>query len=139
MATSSHHASAPHGSRPRRWWLPLRRGRPRPPPTAARDRRVLVVYLGLGVLAALAGLWLLASAGLRYAFLVASHLDRRLAAPLPPLIRRKAIYVAQATSPILALIPLCPTKAALLLCISAFGLVLYSFAADCRWLLSHTD
>jgi phosphatidylglycerophosphate synthase len=87
----------------------------------------------------MAGLWLLASAGLRYAFLAASQLDRRLAAPLPPLIRRKAIYVAQASAPILALIPLCPTGAVLLLCASAFGLVLYSFAADCRWLLSHAS
>ena len=83
------------------------------------------------------GPWLLACGGVRYAFLVACRLNPCLATPLPPLLRRKAIYVAQASAPILAIVPLCPPGLAWQLCAGAFLLVLYSFGADCLWLLTH--
>ena len=81
------------------------------------------------------GLWLLASASLRYVFLLACRLEPRLAAPLPPLMRRKAIYVVQAAAPIMALMPICPAGVAWMLCAAAFALVAYSFTADSLWLL----
>jgi phosphatidylglycerophosphate synthase len=85
------------------------------------------------------GLWLMASASLRYIFLAAGQMEPRLAAPLPPLLRRKAIYVVQAAAPILALIPLCPARLGWALCATALALVAYSFAADSLWLLARSD
>jgi phosphatidylglycerophosphate synthase len=85
------------------------------------------------------GLWLMASASLRYLFLAASRLEPRLAAPLPPLLRRKAIYVVQAAAPIITLIPFCPARVGWALCATAFALVAYSFATDSLWLLARGD
>jgi phosphatidylglycerophosphate synthase len=98
---------------------------------------VFVLSLYLLVLASgIAGPWVLACGMLRYLFLIAGQVDERLTAPLPPLRRRKAIYVVQAGAPIVALTPLCPASMAGPLCAAAFGFVMYSFGADCLWLLT---
>ena len=90
--------------------------------------------LGLAVLAMATGAigpWILPCGGMRYLFLLASRLDERLSAPLPPSNRRKVIYVVQAAAPIIALAPPCPPSIAASLCAAAFVLVLYSFGVDC--------
>jgi phosphatidylglycerophosphate synthase len=98
---------------------------------------VLALYL-LAMASGLAGPWVLACGGLRYLFILAGQFDARLTAPLPPLRRRKAIYVVQAGAPIIALTPFCPTAMAAPLCALAFAFVLYSFGADCLWLLTRS-
>jgi phosphatidylglycerophosphate synthase len=103
------------------------------------DALFVVVLSLVAVASGAVGFWLLASAGMRYAFLAAMQFDARLAAPLPPLMRRKMIYVVQAGAPIIALLPICPPAFAWTLCIAAFALIAYSFAADMVWLLSRDD
>lgn len=99
---------------------------------------VFALYL-LAMASGIAGPWVLACGALRYLFILAGHLDDRLTARLPPLRRRKAIYVVQAGAPIAALTPLCPPAMATPLCAVAFVLVLYSFGADIFWLLTRVS
>jgi phosphatidylglycerophosphate synthase len=96
---------------------------------------VLSLYL-LVMAAGIAGPWVLACGALRYLFILAGQFDDRHTAPLPALRRRKAIYVVQAGAPIVALTPFCPAAMAAPLCAAAFAFVLYSFGADCLWLLT---
>jgi phosphatidylglycerophosphate synthase len=95
---------------------------------------ILAISL-LAMAAGAVGAWVLLCGGMRYVFLLAGHFDERLTAALPPSLRRKSIYVAQAGAPIVALTPLCPPPAAAALCGAAFLLVLYSFGADCALLM----
>ncbi len=82
------------------------------------------------------GPWIAVYGCPRYAFVVLGGVSPRFRAPLKPLIRRKVIFVLQASAPLLALMPFCPARVGTALCAIAFSLVLYSFAADCRWLWS---
>jgi phosphatidylglycerophosphate synthase len=82
------------------------------------------------------GAWVIASGVLRYAFLLASCAWPRLAMPLLPLWRRKAICVLQVTVLIVALVPIAPTSATQMLCLGGLALLCYSFAADLIWLAS---
>jgi phosphatidylglycerophosphate synthase len=82
------------------------------------------------------GAWVIAIGVLRYAFVLAGCAWPRLAVPLLPLWRRKAICVLQFTTLIVALIPIVPTWVAQTLCLGALALLCYSFAADLIWLAS---
>jgi phosphatidylglycerophosphate synthase len=85
------------------------------------------------------GLWVIASGVLRYAFVLASCAWPRLAMPLLPLWRRKAICVLQVGVLIVALIPIAPTSATQVLCLGGLALLCYSFAADLIWLASRAQ
>jgi phosphatidylglycerophosphate synthase len=85
------------------------------------------------------GAWVIASGLLRYAFVVSGCLWPRLALPLPPLWRRKAICVLQFTVLIVALAPIVPAAAARMFCIGGLALLCYSFAADLIWLTSKSE
>jgi phosphatidylglycerophosphate synthase len=98
------------------------------------DALFILALSALVMATAAAGPWILVSGSLRYAFVGFGKLEPRFRAPLPPLMRRKAIYVVQALAPIAALTPLCPSGLGAALCGLAFALVLYSFGADCVWL-----
>lgn len=95
---------------------------------------MLAVY-ALAVAVGAVEVWILACGCVRYVFVAASQIITRLKAPLRPTFRGKAIYVAQAAAPILALTPVCPSSLAMGLCVAAFLLVLYSFGVDILWLL----
>ena len=82
------------------------------------------------------GAWVIASGVLRYAFVLSSYAWPRLAMPLLPLWRRKAICVLQFTVLIVALIPIVPTSATQMLCLGGLALLCYSFASDLIWLTS---
>lgn len=82
------------------------------------------------------GAWVIASGVLRYAFVLASYGWPRLAMPLLPLWRRKAICVLQLMVLIVALVPIVPTSATQMLCLGGLGMLCYSFAADLVWLAS---
>ena len=96
---------------------------------------VLALFLLVMATGAL-GPWVLACGVIRYAFVIACLFEPRLNGPLPPRRRRKAIYVVQAASPMVALMPICPPICGSLLCAAAFGFVAYSFGADCFFLLT---
>ena len=85
------------------------------------------------------GAWVMASGVLRYAFVLSSYAWPRLAMPLLPLWRRKAICVLQFTVLIVALVPIVPTSAAQVLCLGGLALLCYSFAADLIWLASKSQ
>ena len=85
------------------------------------------------------GAWVIASGVLRYAFVLSSYAWPRLAMPLPPRWRRKAICVLQLTVLIVALIPIVPTAVAQMLCLGGLALLCYSFAADLIWLTSKSQ
>lgn len=85
------------------------------------------------------GAWVMASGVLRYAFVLSSWAWPRLAMPLLPLWRRKAICVLQFTVLIVALVPIMPSSAAQVLCVGGLALLCYSFAADLIWLASQPE
>ena len=82
------------------------------------------------------GAWVIASGVFRYAFVLASYGWPRLAMPLLPLWRRKAICVLQFMALIVALVPIVPTSATQMLCLGGLAFLCYSFAADLIWLAS---
>jgi phosphatidylglycerophosphate synthase len=85
------------------------------------------------------GAWVIASGVLRYAFVLSGFLWPRLAMPLSPLWRRKAICVLQFTVLIVALAPMVPAAAARMFCLGGLALLCYSFAADLIWLTSKSQ
>jgi phosphatidylglycerophosphate synthase len=97
---------------------------------------ILAMYI-LAMETGAAGSWVLFCGSVRYVFVAAAHFAPWLNAPLPPAIRRKAIYVVQAAAPLIALTPVCPPALAQALCAVAFVFVLSSFAIDYVWLATH--
>lgn len=84
------------------------------------------------------GAWVIASGVLRYALVLSGYLWRRLAMPLLPLWRRKAICVLQFTVLIVVLAPIVPAAAAWMFCLGGLALLCYSFTADLVWLTSES-
>jgi phosphatidylglycerophosphate synthase len=80
------------------------------------------------------GIWVLASGSMRYAFVVAGWLWPSLCRQLPPLRRRKIVYAVQVSVLIAALAPVVSAEAAQAMCLVGFGLLAWSFGADCIWL-----
>ncbi len=95
------------------------------------------LILGLALIAAglgKAGPWILGLGLLRYGFVAGGLLWPALARPLPPLRRRRAVCAVQvATLGLLLSPPLVPPVSSLLAA-TAFAALVWSFAADVRWL-----
>ena len=100
------------------------------------DALFMLVLAALVWRAGQAGGWVLTAGLLRYIFLGAGWLWPVLAAPLPPLFRRKAICVAGSVALLAALAPPSGPGTARLLCLAGVGLLCYSFAADTVQLLA---
>jgi len=81
-----------------------------------------------------AGVWVLGLGLMRYGFLVAGHLRARLARPLPPSWRRKAVCVLQIVVLTALVAPIVTPPLAPLLAAVAFAALTWSFALDLRWL-----
>ena len=81
-----------------------------------------------------AGVWVILSGALRYAFVAAGWLLPFLERPLPPSERRRIVCVVQVATLIACLLPVLPP--ALTSPLAAVGLVAtaWSFAVDVRWL-----
>lgn len=82
------------------------------------------------------GFWVLGLGLVRYAFVAAGWLWPRLAAPLPPSLRRKSVCVVQVVALTALLAPVVATPVSGLLAATAFAALLWSFAVDVRWLLA---
>lgn len=83
-----------------------------------------------------AGPWVLLIGGIRYLFVAAGQVWPALRAALPPRWRRKAIAVVQGVALLVALGPIIPPWLAALGAAEALALLVWSFAADVRWLLN---
>jgi phosphatidylglycerophosphate synthase len=96
--------------------------------------------LVLSVAAALtgkAGVWVLASGFMRYAFVLAGMIWSPLAKPVPFTWRRKTIAVIQGGALTAITAPVVVPPDSIALAAAALALLIYSFAVDIRWLLSH--
>ena len=84
-----------------------------------------------------AGVWVLATGLMRYAYLCAMVLAPWLSAPLPPRYRRKVVCVIQIGSLILCLLPGLSPAVSVWLAVGGLAALVYSFGADVWWLWSH--
>ena len=81
-----------------------------------------------------AGVWVLLSGLIRYAFVAAGWLLRWLARPLPASRRRQTVCVVQVGGLNLALVPAIPPPAATIVSAVALAALVWSFFVDVRWL-----
>jgi phosphatidylglycerophosphate synthase len=81
-----------------------------------------------------AGVWVLASGLMRYAFAGAGVMFPWLQHPLPPSYRRKAVAVVQAVSLVVAIAPFVPRSVTAPVCAAALALLTGSFLVDIAWL-----
>jgi phosphatidylglycerophosphate synthase len=81
-----------------------------------------------------AGIWVLLSGALRYAFVLAGLAVPWLRAPLPPSFRRKTIAVLQTVSLLLAVAPFVPPAASAIVAGIALLALATSFFTDVIWL-----
>jgi hypothetical protein len=72
---------------------------------------------------------------MRYAFVAASWIWPALGAELPPSLRRKAVCVVQGVVLLVALGPIIPRGAGVLVAAGGLALLTWSFAVDVRWAL----
>lgn len=84
-----------------------------------------------------AGVWVIASGVMRYAFVAAGARWRWLAAPLPRSRRRQTICVLQVAALTIALVPLVPPPASAAVAAVALAALTWSFLVDVRWLRVH--
>ena len=84
-----------------------------------------------------AGPWVLLIGGIRYLFVAAGVVWPALRGALPPRWRRKAIAVTQGVTLLVALGPIVPQWLVTWGAAGALALLLWSFAADVRWLVRH--
>jgi phosphatidylglycerophosphate synthase len=99
------------------------------------DALTILVLAALALALGKAGAWVLALGAMRYAFVLAGWPWPRLARPLPPSFRRKAVCVLQvAVLAALLAPPIAPPLSAVLAALALAALA-WSFAADLRWLL----
>lgn len=80
----------------------------------------------------LAGGWVLAIGGMRYAWVAASHPWPALRRPLPDSFRRKAICVVQGMALVACLSPIVGPPLSAAVCAVALALLVWSFAVDAR-------
>ena len=83
------------------------------------------------------GPWVLLIGGIRYLFVAAGQRWPALRGALPPRWRRKAVCVVQGVALLVALGPIVPQWLAAGGAAGALALLVWSFAADTRWLLRH--
>src|SRR5699024_8728634 len=81
-----------------------------------------------------AGIWVLLSGALRYAFVLAGFALPWLRAPLPPSSRRKAVAVLQTISLLFAVAPFIPPAASAIVAGCALLALTASFFTDVIWL-----
>jgi phosphatidylglycerophosphate synthase len=77
-----------------------------------------------------AGVWVIASGLMRYAFVAACRIWRWLQRPLPTSLRRKAVCVLQIVSLITCIAPIVPVHWATACAALGLALLVYSFSAD---------
>ncbi|MCO6390980.1 CDP-alcohol phosphatidyltransferase family protein [Aliihoeflea aestuarii] len=82
-----------------------------------------------------AGIWVLLIGLMRYGLLSAGFLSKRLEAPLPESLRRKAICVVQIAALALLLLPQIVPPVSAWIAAVALALLTWSFAVDIRYLL----
>ena len=99
------------------------------------DALLLVVLSALLWRSGKVGVWVLLIGALRYLFLGAGWLWRSLRAELPPSARRKTVCVVQGVALVVCLAPVISAAVAPALASAALALLVYSFAADVRWLV----
>jgi phosphatidylglycerophosphate synthase len=98
------------------------------------DALTILVLAALAVALGKVGAWALALGAMRYAFVAAGWVWPRLAGPLPPSLRRKAVCVAQlAVLTALLAPPIAPPVSGALAALALAALA-WSFALDVRWL-----
>jgi phosphatidylglycerophosphate synthase len=96
-----------------------------------------LLILALSILAwqfGKAGVWVIASGLLRYAFAAAGTIWAGLGAPLPPSRRRQAICVLQIGALIAAIVPTIQPPASTAIAGAALLALAYSFLVDAAWL-----
>jgi phosphatidylglycerophosphate synthase len=94
-----------------------------------------VLILALSVLLVRpVGPWVLALGGMRYAFLAAGRVFRRLAAPLPPRLSRKAVAAGQGVVLVVAVAGVLPHAATVVVVLAALAALCWSFGRDVAWL-----
>jgi phosphatidylglycerophosphate synthase len=84
-----------------------------------------------------AGVWVVACGALRYAFVLASWLVPRLAAPLLPSTRRKVIAAIQMVALPVVIAPFVPSTVSAPIAAAALVALSISFLIDIAWLLRH--
>ena len=99
------------------------------------DAFLLVVLSALLWRSGKVGVWVLLIGALRYLFLGAGWLWWSLRAELSPSARRKTVCVVQGVALVVCLAPVISAAVALALASAALALLVYSFAADVRWLV----
>jgi phosphatidylglycerophosphate synthase len=95
----------------------------------------LIMALSLLVWRSGLGAWVLLVGLMRYAFVAASWIWPALGAELPPSLRRKAVCVVQGVVLLVALGPIIPRGAGVLVAAGGLALLTWSFAVDVRWAL----
>jgi phosphatidylglycerophosphate synthase len=86
-----------------------------------------------------AGIWVLGSGLLRYAFIAAGTVVPALRRPLPPSPRRKIVAVAQVVALIVAVAPFVPAAVSAPLAAVALGALTLSFLVDVVWLFAPNE
>jgi phosphatidylglycerophosphate synthase len=86
-----------------------------------------------------AGIWVLGSGLLRYAFVAAGTALPALRQPLPPSQRRKTLAVVQVVALIVTVAPFVPPSVSVPLAALALGALLLSFLVDVVWLFSPNE
>jgi len=84
-----------------------------------------------------AGVWVLGSGLLRYAFVAAGRALPALRHPLPPSQRRKTLAVAQVVALIVTVAPFVPMSVSVLVAAVALGALMLSFLVDVVWLFQN--
>lgn len=98
------------------------------------DALLLVVLALAAVIFAKAGPWVLLLGAAHHLFRLAQRLRPSLAAPLPPSFRRKTIFVVQAASLVLVVLPAVPPSLATPIAGAALAAMICSFTVDIHWL-----
>ena len=101
------------------------------------DALSILVFTFLLLRANQAGVWVLAIGLARYIFVGVGWLWPVLAREPPHSLRRKTICVAVVAALLAALLPSTGPAPAGMICAAALVLLIYSFAVDCVWLLTH--
>ena len=121
-------------------WL-ARRTRMASPFGARFDMEVdALLILALAILAwrhGKAGVWVLASGLLRYAFVAAGRIWRWLDRPLTATLRGRAICVVQIVALLIAMLPAVPPVASTPVAAAGAAALVYSFGVDTVWLWRH--
>jgi phosphatidylglycerophosphate synthase len=101
------------------------------------DALFVLVLSILAVQFGKAGAWVVACGALRYAFVLSGWLVPRLAVPLPPSARRKAVAAIQMVALLVVIAPFVATTISAPIAAVALFTLSISFLIDTAWLLRH--